>query len=288
MATTRGAAAWRRSRPSAALPTASPRTGASLHWAQLETYGALFCRQRGVQEIALALVYFDTETQTETELRQLCSAEALEQALVRALRPLPGLGQAGGHASAGARCRLGGPELPARHLPRRPASARRGGVPRRHRGVPARAGAHRHRQDLGTLFPLLRAMPGQAIDKVAYLTCKGTGRDTALDALSSLRDGAAGRGLRVLAMVSKDQACEHPDKACHGDACPLARGFYDRLAAARQEAVAAGWLDAPAQRRIALRTASAPTTWARSWCAGPTCWSATCTTPSMPTASCGA
>src|SRR5690606_8060013 len=46
--------------------------------------------------------------------------------------------------------------------------------------------------------------------------------------------------------------CEHPGKACHGEACPLAAGFYDRLPAARTEAVAAGCLDQSTLRRIAL------------------------------------
>jgi DNA excision repair protein ERCC-2 len=41
-------------------------------------------------------------------------------------------------------------------------------------------------------------------------------------------------------------------------ACPLARGFYDRLPAARQEAVALGWLDAAAQRQLALRHGICP------------------------------
>ena len=34
---------------------------------------------------------------------------------------------------------------------------------------------------IGTLYPLLRAVPGQGVDKLAFLTCKGTGRLTALD-----------------------------------------------------------------------------------------------------------
>ncbi|RZL28288.1 MAG: ATP-dependent DNA helicase, partial [Rubrivivax sp.] len=106
---------------------------------------------------------------------------------------------------------------------------------------------------LGTLYPLLRAMPGQRIDKIGYMTCKGTGRITALEALHALREAAPTQALRVLTLVAKEQACEHPTKACHGDACPLANGFYDRLPAARAEAVQAGWLDAPAQRRIALK-----------------------------------
>jgi DNA excision repair protein ERCC-2 len=73
-----------------------------------------------------------------------------------------------------------------------------------------------------------------------------------------LRSGTAGRALRVLTMVPKDEGCDHPDKACHGDACALARGFYDRLPAAREEAEALGWLDATAQRQVALRHGICP------------------------------
>ena len=59
--------------------------------------------------------------------------------------------------------------------------------------------------------------------------------------------------LRVLELVARDKACEHPDKACHGDACPLARGFYDRLPQAREAAAQAGWLDKASLRALALR-----------------------------------
>src|SRR5262249_35792353 len=47
-------------------------------------------------------------------------------------------------------------------------------------------------------------------------------------------------------------------KACHGESCPLASGFYDRLPAARAEAVATGWLEPAAQRRIALQHGICP------------------------------
>src|SRR5476649_2451976 len=43
--------------------------------------------------------------------------------------------------------------------------------------------------------------------------------------------------LRVLKKVARDKTCEQLDKACHGESCPLARGFYDCLPAARQAAV---------------------------------------------------
>ncbi len=65
--------------------------------------------------------------------------------------------------------------------------------------------------------------------------------------------GAAPLPLRVLELVARDKACEHPDKACHGESCPLARGFYDRLPAARAaQALALRTLDQARLREVAL------------------------------------
>ena len=57
--------------------------------------------------------------------------------------------------------------------------------------------------------------------------------------------------LRVLELQAREKACEHPDKACHGDSCPLAQGFYDRLPAAREAAMQLPMLDAPSVRELA-------------------------------------
>ncbi len=64
--------------------------------------------------------------------------------------------------------------------------------------------------------------------------------------------GAPSMPLRVLEMIARDKACEHPDKACHGESCPLARGFYDRLPGARAAASQVTLLDQAALREIAL------------------------------------
>jgi Rad3-related DNA helicase len=64
--------------------------------------------------------------------------------------------------------------------------------------------------------------------------------------------------LRVLERVARDKACEHPDKACHGDSCPLAQGFYDRLPAARQAAAQARWLSKTTLRQVALEHTVCP------------------------------
>jgi len=64
--------------------------------------------------------------------------------------------------------------------------------------------------------------------------------------------------LRVVELVAREKSCEHPDKVCHGESCPLARGFYDRLPAARTAAVSAGALTRESLREIALTHAVCP------------------------------
>jgi DNA excision repair protein ERCC-2 len=49
-----------------------------LHWAQLRIYGHLMCEQLDVQEVNLALVYFDIGTQQETLLRETRSRAELK------------------------------------------------------------------------------------------------------------------------------------------------------------------------------------------------------------------
>jgi len=234
-------------------PEDVPENRRQLHWAQLQTYGALFCRSRHVEQIHLALVYVDAATQGETVLRQLCSAAELDTALVERCQQFSAWAQQeAAHRTARDAGLAQLPFPPGAFRPGqrllaetvyRAASAGRCLLAQAPTGIG---------KTIGTLYPMLRAVPVQRLDKVAYLTCKGTGRQTALQALQRLREHTPGRALRVLALVARDQACEHPGKACHGDACPLAQGFYDRLPAARSAAVADGWLDPAALRRHAL------------------------------------
>ena len=96
----------------------------------------------------------------------------------------------------------------------------------------------------------------KGLDKVFFLTAKGTGHGLALAALDTfntqLKEQPSRCQLRVLDVQARDKVCEHPDKACHGDSCPLAQGFFDRLPAARAAAIehSQPW-DAEAVRSVA-------------------------------------
>ncbi|MFO8044714.1 MAG: helicase C-terminal domain-containing protein [Halomonas sp.] len=239
----------------------------ALHWAQAKAYGALLCVERNLPAVTLALVYLEVGSGRETRLEQ--HFEALElsaflESLCRRYRAWA--------------------EQEEDHRERRDVSLRglafphadfRAGQRELAEGVYKAAATGRCLltqaptgigKTVATLFPLLVAMPRHGLDRLAFLTMKTPGRALALEALRQLGAGSGAsmavesdkshRGgepqpLRVLELIAREKACEYPGRACHGEACPLAAGFYDRLPTARQAAVTRGWLDREALRQVA-------------------------------------
>ncbi len=223
-----------------------------LHWAQAKVYGWLLCQTRGLAEIELALVYFDVLSQKETLLIERHRADELRQFFeAQCMRFLAWAEQELAHRAQRdlALHALKFPYGEFRQGQRQLAEATyktacTGTVLMAQ--APTGIG-----KTLGTLFPLLKAMPGQQLDKLFFLAAKTSGRRLALDALQTLQRTGADE-VRVLELIARDKACEHPDKACHGESCPLARGFYDRLPVARQAALAHPQLDQTTLREVAL------------------------------------
>ena len=230
----------------------------ALHWAQLKVYGWLLCQSRGLAAVNLQLVYFDVVQQTESPQRQRWDAPALRRFFESLCEPfLAWARQEVAHRRArdAALVRCPFPQLPFRPGQRALAAAvYKACLSSQPLLVQAPTGIGK---TIGTVYPALRAMPERGSDKLFFLTAKTPGRQVALDALAQVRGSAraggdAGLPLRVIELVARDKACEHRDKACHGASCPLARGFYDRLPAAREAAAQAQWLDRQALRSVAL------------------------------------
>ena len=231
-----------------------PANHRHLHWAQVKVYGALMCRQFELAELTVSLVYFDVGRQTEAPpLSQLCTASEL-QALFEALceRFVSWAQDELEHRErrdvALTDLRFPHAEFRAgqRDLAKAVFNAARLG-----RCLLAQAPTGIGKT-VATLFPLLKACPVQELDKVFFLTAKSSGRALALDALETIGRNQPELPLRVLELVAREKSCEHPDKGCHGESCPLARGFYDRLPAARAAAVASGSLTRASLRGVAL------------------------------------
>ncbi|WP_447956930.1 ATP-dependent DNA helicase [Vreelandella sp. EE7] len=224
----------------------------ALHWAQVKVYGALLCAERGFENVTLALVYFEIASQRETRLTVEASIDELQAFFAAQCRRfLSWAKQETTHRAARdsalgkltfphARFRPGQRELAENVF--KAVSTERCLLAQAPTGIG---------KTLATLFPMLAAMPRKQLDRVAFLTMKTPGRRLALEALTTLTASSAAP-LRVVELTARSKACEYPDRACHGEACPLAAGFYDRLPGARQACVERGFLDRAGLREVAL------------------------------------
>lgn len=237
-----------------------PANHRHLHWAQAKVYGAMVCQQFGLPALKVSLVYFDIDKQAEAPpLHQHCTAPDL-QAFFEALceRFLVWAELELAHRSrrdaALTRLRFPHEEFRAgqRDLAKAVFNAARLG-----RSLLAQAPTGIGKT-VATLFPVLKASPGQELDKVFFLTAKGSGRALAFSALETIRRTAPELPLRIIELVAREKSCEHPDKVCHGESCPLAKGFYDRLPQARSAAISAGALTRASLRDVALEHSVCP------------------------------
>jgi DNA excision repair protein ERCC-2 len=236
-----------------------PANHRQLHWAQAKIYGWLMCQKLELEQIRLALVYFDIVSEKETCLVETFSATALQQFFEdHCARFLHWAEQEVAHREGRNRAAQ---QLAFPHADFRPGQ--------RHLAESVFKAVSTGRclmaqaptgigKTVGTLFPMLKALVPQQLDKVFFLTAKTPGRKLALDAAQVILESADSPPLRVLELIARDKACEHPDKACHGESCPLAQGFYDRLPAARQAASAVSLLNQSALRQVALEHAVCP------------------------------
>lgn len=105
---------------------------------------------------------------------------------------------------------------------------------------------------LSSLFPVVKAIGEGVVTHALYLTAKTSGRQSAMQAVHALQSA----GLEITAVMIRSKAptcfcsngrCERDDK----NVCPMTIGFFDRLPAAREEALAGGVLNGDALDDIA-------------------------------------
>lgn len=240
-------------------PARIPDNHRALHWAQLKVYGALLCRARGLSAVTLTLVYFRIDNESETLLSERHEAAELDAWFVeQATVYLAWARQQQAHRSA-RNAAIEGFRFPHAEFNAGQRQLATAVYRAATQGKPLLAQAPTGiGKTLGTLFPALKACTRAPIDKLFFLTAKSPGRQVALAALATIQGESATKPLRVLELQSRDKACVHPDKDCHGASCPLAQGFYDRLPAARAAAVQLAQLDRAQIAAVAAEHAVCP------------------------------
>ena len=84
---------------------------------------------------------------------------------------------------------------------------------------------------IAVLYPALQAQAEGYVKKIFYLTARTTGRMIAENTLDRLRK--SGLRIKSISLTAKEKLCFNPDRCCSPDECSYARGYYDRIEAAR-------------------------------------------------------
>ncbi|RAU19899.1 hypothetical protein DN062_02165 [Nitrincola tibetensis] len=96
---------------------------------------------------------------------------------------------------------------------------------------------------LGVVFPAVRALESEQLDKLLLLTTRKTGRQVYLDGLKQILTSAPGQLIRVLELSSRAELCNSKNTSCNDRECEGCTHFYERIPAARYDATRLGWLD---------------------------------------------
>lgn len=80
---------------------------------------------------------------------------------------------------------------------------------------------------IATVFPAVKAVGEGLGEKIFYLTAKTITRTVAWQAFASLREQAL--RMKVLVLTAKEKICFCEETNCNPDACPYAKGHFDRV-----------------------------------------------------------
>ena len=101
-----------------------------------------------------------------------------------------------------------------------------------------------------TLFGALQAMAHGHIDRIVFATARTTGQIAAEAALAACK---VQQRLATVTITAKRRICFNPELPCDPAHCQFARGYYDRMPAARTELLAGGRAGRPEVEAAARR-----------------------------------
>jgi DNA excision repair protein ERCC-2 len=214
-----------------------PDDVSALHWMQGQLYAAVLAEQYDVPELRVHLTWYNVDDDREyTDERVLARAELtqlLQQSLAQYGKWLAHL-----HAQR-TLCResiraLDFPYAEFRSGQRDMAELVYKCIDREGQlllEAPTGSG-----KTAAVLYPALKALAADKHQRLVFASARTVGQRAAEQTLAHFR-GAGVAHLHTLTLSAKERVCLSPGKACHGDDCPYARGYYDRLAVARTQAL---------------------------------------------------
>ena len=229
------------------------------HWAQGMVYASLYAAQQDLPEAAVRLTYYQIDDDKIFYFTRDFSRDELEDFFLGLLRQYAPWARRQLDWDAARAASLQAMRFP--YASYRPGQRALAGEVYRACKTGREAGKGGFRlfcqaptgtgKTMSALFPSLKAMGEGTGEKLFYFTARTTARAAAEDAVVLLRQANPGLVFRSVTLTAKEKVCLAKNEAgrpvCMPEACPYARGYYDR----RKEALAAlldggGQLDRPA------------------------------------------
>lgn len=206
-----------------------------LHWAQAKCYGAFLCADTGLEAVTVQLTYYQVETEQIIRHRRRFAAGELEAFLQETLRLYAPWAQLSEDWLAQRTDSLKRLTFPFETY--RPGQYALAGAVYKTVAAGGRLFAMAPTgigKTISTLFPACKAMGEGKGQRIFYLTAKTITRTAAEDALRLMRNTMrekTGECLRLKAvtLTAKDKICPMERRECTPEACPRAKGYYDRI-----------------------------------------------------------
>lgn len=199
-----------------------------LHWAQAMCYGHFYCAQNDLKSISIRLTYYQVDTDEIKRFTRAYTADELEsfyKDLLEKYRIWTDMQQHWNIIRDASIKALDFPYPEYRKGQRELAVT----VYRTVRGggklfcqAPTGIG-----KTISTLFPSIKAIGEGEAERIFYLTAKTITRQAAENACSTMRE--KGLKLKTVTLTAKDKICFMEKRECNPDACPYAKGHFDRV-----------------------------------------------------------
>lgn len=198
-----------------------------VHKAQAMVYAYIYAAEHSLETITIQMTYCNLETELIRQFREEFSFSKLEQWFLKLMDSYMIWADYSYHARESRQASIAGVEFPfeyregQRDMVVSVYSAIRNGKPL---FVQAPTGIGK---TLATIFPAVQAMGQDMGEKIFYLMARTITRTVAVDAFEKLRE----RGLVFSSIVitAKEKICMQEECICNPDACPYAKGHFDRI-----------------------------------------------------------
>lgn len=94
---------------------------------------------------------------------------------------------------------------------------------------------------MGTMFPAIRSLGDETIDRILFTTARTVGRNAAEEAVKDIKK--AGGRIFSVSLTAKDKICFNFGSSCTPEDCEYTEGYYDRIDNALKDAVSTELLD---------------------------------------------